>query len=303
MLEKSTYYILDAQGNQLSMYEHAVDDTEVNYYLTERNIYGSSRLGTLKDPVIMFNAKPLQSYGILGNRNYELSNHLGNVLTVISDIKYPLSSDNSTIDSYEVGISNVFDYSPFGAPLDGRTIDKLFYQEEITTDTITENAFALEETFNTSSNWQATTSYSQITYPSGKMKIKNNSSSKQTIGAKKSFTTGEGLHSLSFKGISISTKICQGSVIISPFAALQSNQNLYLNVVIRNQNGVVIATDRINSTGNYPDYLNFTATAGNTYYIEFFMQNVCGTKSINGFFEVDDVFVSYGKEVVVENKA
>jgi len=45
MLEKSTYYILDAQGNQLSMYEHAVDDTEVNYYLTERNIYGSSRLG------------------------------------------------------------------------------------------------------------------------------------------------------------------------------------------------------------------------------------------------------------------
>src|SRR5690554_8239573 len=44
MLEKSTYYILDAQGNQLSIYEHAVDDSEVNYYLTERNIYGSSRL-------------------------------------------------------------------------------------------------------------------------------------------------------------------------------------------------------------------------------------------------------------------
>src|SRR5690554_3247363 len=123
MLEKSTYYILDAQGNQLSMYEHAVDDTEVNYYLTERNIYGSSRLGTLKDPVNMFNAEPLPSYGILGNRNYELSNHLGNVLTVISDIKYPLSSDNTTIDSYEVGISNIFDYSPFGAPLDGRTIE------------------------------------------------------------------------------------------------------------------------------------------------------------------------------------
>src|SRR5690554_5541660 len=129
MLEKSTYYILDASGNQLSMYEHAVDDTEVNYYLTERNIYGSSRLGTLKDPVNMLNAHPLQSYGILGNRHYELSNHLGNVLTVISDIKYPLSSDNSTIDSYEVGISNVFDYSPFGAPLDGRTIENIFHQE------------------------------------------------------------------------------------------------------------------------------------------------------------------------------
>src|SRR5690554_2273004 len=123
MLEKSTYYILDAQGNQLSMYEHIVDDADVKYYLTERNIYGSSRLGTLKDPVNMFDAKPLPSYGILGNRNYELSNHLGNVLTVISDIKYPFSSDNTSIDSYEVGISNVFDYSPFGAPLDGRTIE------------------------------------------------------------------------------------------------------------------------------------------------------------------------------------
>src|SRR5690554_860798 len=131
MLEKSTYYILDASGNQLSMYEHAVDDTEVNYYLTERNIYGSSRLGTLKDPVNMLNAEPLQSYGILGNRNYELSNHLGNVLTVISDIKYPLSDDNTTITGYEVGISNIFDYSPFGAPLDGRTIQNIFHHPSI----------------------------------------------------------------------------------------------------------------------------------------------------------------------------
>src|SRR5690554_259826 len=127
MLERSTYYILDAQGNQLSMYEHSVDDADVKYYLTERNIYGSSRLGTLKDPVNMFDAKPLPSYGILGNRNYELSNHLGNVLTVISDIKYPLSDDYTTISGYEVGISNIFDYSPFGAPLDGRTIQNIFH--------------------------------------------------------------------------------------------------------------------------------------------------------------------------------
>ncbi len=137
MLEKSTYYILDAQGNQLSMYEHSVGDADVKYYLTERNIYGSSRLGTLKDPVNMFNAEPLQSYGILGNRNYELSNHLGNVLTVISDIKYPLSDDNTTITGYEVGISNIFDYSPFGAPLDGRTVEKEMYSSiEVCSDSV-----------------------------------------------------------------------------------------------------------------------------------------------------------------------
>src|SRR5690625_3338695 len=130
MLEKSTYYILDASGNQLSMYEHIVDDADVKYYLTERNIYGSSRLGTVKDPVNMMNANPLPSYGVLGNRHYELSNHLGNVLTVISDIKYPLSSDNTTIDSYEVGINSIADYSPFGVQLDGRTIENVFYYPE-----------------------------------------------------------------------------------------------------------------------------------------------------------------------------
>ena len=126
MLEKSTYYILDAQGNQLSMYDHKVNDGAVIYYLAERNIYGSSRLGTLQDTVNMFIPAILPSYGVVGNRNYELSNHLGNVLTVINDIVYPLSEDSNTIDGYEVGISNVFDYSPFGVMLDGRTMEKHF---------------------------------------------------------------------------------------------------------------------------------------------------------------------------------
>src|SRR5690554_6488786 len=129
MLEQSTYYILDAQGNQLSIYEHSIDSASgsVYYYLTDRNIYGSSRLGVTKDTLNMFNPSVLQSYGILGNRNYELTDHRGNVQTVINDIKYPLSSDNTSIDSYEVGINSVADYSPFGVELDGRTIENIFH--------------------------------------------------------------------------------------------------------------------------------------------------------------------------------
>src|SRR5690554_5886066 len=146
----------------------------------------------------MFNLSVLQSYGVLGNRNYELTDHRGNVQTVINDIKYPLSSDNTSIDSYEVGISRVADYSPFGVELDGRTIENIFYQEEFTTDTITETAYALEETFNAVSNWQASTTNSRITYPLGKMKVQNNGTTRQKIGAKKNFTTGEGLHQVSF---------------------------------------------------------------------------------------------------------
>ena len=90
LLEKSTYYILDAQGQQLSMYEHTVDTAVVKYYLTERNIYGSSRIGVTRDTINMFDPQLLPSYGVLGNRNYELNNHLGNVLQVIGDQIYPL---------------------------------------------------------------------------------------------------------------------------------------------------------------------------------------------------------------------
>nr|WP_299205687.1 RHS repeat-associated core domain-containing protein [uncultured Brumimicrobium sp.] len=127
MLERSTYYILDAQGNQLSMYDHKVTDNAVVYYLSDRNIYGSSRLGSLRDTVNMFIPTNLPSYGVVGNRNYELSNHLGNVLAVVNDIVYPISDDSTTILSYEVGLSMVSDYSPFGVQLDGRTIQNEMY--------------------------------------------------------------------------------------------------------------------------------------------------------------------------------
>lgn len=122
MLEKSTYYILDAQGQQLSMYEHTVDSSTVKYQLAERNILGSSRLGTITDTVDMYNPAPLPSYGVLGNRLYELGNHLDNVLTVISDKLLPLDDDlDEEADGYQVSLAMVADYSAFGAHLDGRT--------------------------------------------------------------------------------------------------------------------------------------------------------------------------------------
>jgi len=129
MLENSTYYILDAQGQQISMYEHNVGSETVSYYLTERNIYGSSRLGVTRDTINMYDPELLPSYGVLGNRNYELSNHLGNVLTVINDVKIPLDENSDTyVDGYQTGLVNVSDYSPFGVQLDGRTIKSDFYR-------------------------------------------------------------------------------------------------------------------------------------------------------------------------------
>src|SRR5690554_6140179 len=314
MLEKSTYYILDASGNQLSMYEHAVDDTEVNYYLTERNIYGSSRLGTLKDPVNMFDAKPLPSYGIIGNRHYELSNHLGNVLTVISDIKYPLSSDNTTITGYEVGISNIFDYSPFGAPLDGRTVENIFYQEEFTdTFTVMKTIYVLEETFDVASDWQDVASYSQISYPSGKMEVKNPSSFMRLIGAKKGFTTGTGQHAVSFEIASLPAgmSLCQapGGVVMGAqynktsdtlvgtgSYQIQSVSRHYVVVEIRNENNALVLKDSTNSTGTYS--YAFSAPQGKEYTISFHNKSMCA----NLGYQIDNVFISYDTlEVVTGN--
>jgi RHS repeat-associated protein len=120
MLEKSTYYLLDAQGNQISMYEHLVNSSSVDYTLVERNIYGSSLLGVNKLGVNLFTGEPTTTQN-LGLKQYHISNHLGNVLTVFSDLKTPITNNGQTVTGYEVAIIQNSDYSPFGAELDGRT--------------------------------------------------------------------------------------------------------------------------------------------------------------------------------------
>jgi RHS repeat-associated protein len=130
ILKKSTYYILDAQGNQISMYEHEVQQEMAEFNIVERNIFGSSRLGSRKDKINLL-AQPQDSIlgKRLGHKNYEFSNHLGNVLIVFTDVKTPLDTDSDgTVDAYRVCLQNIFDYSPFGAALDGRTIENDFYR-------------------------------------------------------------------------------------------------------------------------------------------------------------------------------
>ncbi len=83
--------------------------------MQEIHLYGSSRLGTYKipyEPDPNDNTKQIQKEDfhklILGRRNYELSNHLGNVLAVISDKK--ILNGNT----FEADIVSANDYYPFG---------------------------------------------------------------------------------------------------------------------------------------------------------------------------------------------
>lgn len=296
VLEKSTYYILDAQGNQLSMYEHLVDPEEVKYYLAERNIYGSSRLGTTYDFVNMYNPEPLPSYGNTGNRRYELNNHLGNVLMVITDQVYPLDEDNDEeTDGYEVGISNTFDYSPFGVQLDGRTMERTIQVCTEVTDTVT--MYALNETFDSGGSWTPM-GIAVITYSSGEMQVAGAGGKlppRGMIGGYKNFEVNEsGVYEVSFD---IPTNSC--SKIVGSFPGGISNVPDTMYVVIMNHIGNIVASHMYQTySGSYS--FSFSASAPGVYRASVYFVN-----NSNCSFVVDNFVISYqteGRNVICDTK-
>ncbi|MHA4812520.1 RHS repeat domain-containing protein [Flavitalea flava] len=58
-----------------------------------------------------------------GEKQYELGNHLGNVLAIITDRKNAVSSagNSSLIDHFDADIASAQDYYPFGMQMPGRT--------------------------------------------------------------------------------------------------------------------------------------------------------------------------------------
>jgi hypothetical protein len=93
-----------------------------NKVLDELVIYGSSRLGS-------YNGKTSEGKRTLGNKKYELSNHLGNVLSVISDNKLGIDSDaNFIADYYEPLVISESDYYPFGMAMKERSFSNEEYR-------------------------------------------------------------------------------------------------------------------------------------------------------------------------------
>jgi len=86
-----------------------------NDTLIEQSIYGSSRLG-----LMTASSKP--GYRTLGGKKYELSNHLGNVLAVVTD------NIHLDQDSTWGSVVNMTDYYPFGLAMDGRSVQDSSYR-------------------------------------------------------------------------------------------------------------------------------------------------------------------------------
>src|SRR5690554_1580504 len=212
--------------------------------------------------------------------------------------------------------SNVFDYSPFGVPLDGRTIENIFHQEEFTdTSTVVKTIYVLEETFDVASDWQAINSHTEITYPSGRMRVRNSASTKKTIGAEKDFTTGTGQHTVSFDVV-LPIFSCTGAIIgtsstdsqnnefnttdtlvgVSSYQILSYSSDFYAVVEIRDENNSLVLKDSTNSTGTYS--YAFSAPQGKEYTVSFHNKSMCA----NLGYQIDNVFISYDTlEVVTGN--
>ena len=118
-----TWYARDAQGNVMAVYTKPENSTA--FAATEFNIYGSSRIGMVTQPEELDESPsdPVAFSQTLGNKVYEFSNHLGNVLTTFSDRKIATEGDPGFVAYYTSEILSTTDYYPFGFQMPGRVYE------------------------------------------------------------------------------------------------------------------------------------------------------------------------------------
>lgn len=113
-----TFYVRDASGNVMGVY---TKEGSAHLTLGELHLYGSSRLGILNTNIDMQVTITGNTTFERGNKFFELSNHLGNVLVTVSDKKIGIDQNSDgIIDYYTADIITANDYAPFGSLLPGR---------------------------------------------------------------------------------------------------------------------------------------------------------------------------------------
>ncbi len=192
-------------------------------------------------------------------------------------------NNSGTVDYWQASIASAYDYSPFGVMLTGRTFEGKQTICEDSTTLITQKP--LEEGFNSWGSWTAMGN-GLVTYVSGEMQVSNPNTSKKDIGASKTFTTGTGVHNVSFEVIG---NTCATVVIWPP-----SSTPIPIKVSVKDNYGNVVASGNYTTAGTYN--LSFTpASTSATYTLEFHMTKA----SAFCFFRVDDVLVSYDDTTTV----
>jgi RHS repeat-associated protein len=123
----NTWYVRDASGNIMAIYSRKNYGTNQQVLLENYELYGSSRLGSLNLGIPVegdYNLTPTTNYTrSLGLKQYELSNHLGNVLTTFSDQRVfaPAGMSSTNSNALIAKLISAQDYYPFGMIMDGRS--------------------------------------------------------------------------------------------------------------------------------------------------------------------------------------
>ena len=117
-----TYYIRDAQGNTMGVYTRHNDSVTWR----EQYIFGSSRLGLYRADTLVNKGLKLIEKLYEGKRNYELTNHLGNVMAVINDRK--ADTTIGVNKGYNAVVISATDYYPFGMSIDSRSYTSALYR-------------------------------------------------------------------------------------------------------------------------------------------------------------------------------
>jgi YD repeat-containing protein len=122
----TTAYVRDASGNVMSVYRKPAGGALVQ---TETHLYGSSRLGMATqhlapDTTVVLSGgfvNGIKSIFARGEKLFELSNHLQNVLVTISDKKIGVDNNSDgTVDYYTADVITANDYYPFGMAMPSR---------------------------------------------------------------------------------------------------------------------------------------------------------------------------------------
>ncbi len=129
-----TYYVYDSQGNVMTVYTLKTEEAEKNLYLSERMLYGSTRLGMEQVNQIVASTNSgnidinTKQQRVVGDKIFEMSNYLGNILATVTDRKLPEFDLGEGLAYYKPDVISFSDFFPGHGLLTGRNGNSNVYR-------------------------------------------------------------------------------------------------------------------------------------------------------------------------------